>query len=198
MCAQYLIKEVNGGQLDNVEILMVDKSSHFEFICSNYKSLCEDDLFDYLTVDNKDAMESLNRGLDTNKSGNLEKEPVSFCQGLLNSVDPEKGVIMVDEVVGDGQENVEIPYDSLVICTGASYPSPWRDSPQDINNYDSREEECAKVREDIRKAKSILVIGGSVTGVESASYIAERYPEKKVGISELDSKLLARLKGAHE
>ena len=73
----------HGVRRENLEIVMVDKASHFEFICTNYKSLCDDDIFDYLTVSNQSAMESLNRDL-TKKSGSQtettesEYKPVYF------------------------------------------------------------------------------------------------------------------------
>jgi NADH dehydrogenase FAD-containing subunit len=119
---------------ENVEILIIDKSSHFEFICTNYKSLCDDDSFEYLTVNNENAMDSLNRDLRANQTEEQEEhKPVKFYQGLLTSIIPHQNVIIVDKIEGAHQipEKVEIVYDSLVICTGASYPSPWRDGPQD-------------------------------------------------------------------
>jgi hypothetical protein len=45
LTSQYLLKEME-QQLGNVEIMMIDKSSHFEFICSNYKTLCDDGGFE--------------------------------------------------------------------------------------------------------------------------------------------------------
>ena len=42
---------------ENVDIIMIDKSEHFEFICTNYKTLCEEDSFGYLSVMNSDSME---------------------------------------------------------------------------------------------------------------------------------------------
>lgn len=62
MCAQHILEQMK-DERENIEILMIDKSSHFEFICTNYKSLCDDDSFEYLTVSNENAMDSLNRNL---------------------------------------------------------------------------------------------------------------------------------------
>jgi len=41
-----------------------------------------------------------------------------------------------------------------------------------------REAEFTKVREDIRKANSVLCIGAGPTGVETSSYLKEAYPKK--------------------
>ena len=47
-------------------------------------------------------------------------------------------------------------------------------------------------------AKSVLIVGGGSTGVESAGYIAEKYPDKKIGICQRGERLLPVIKGAHE
>ena len=77
MCAQHILEELK-DERENVEILMIDKSSHFEFICTNYKSLCDDDSFEYLTVNNENAMDSLNRDLGADPSEEQEHKPVTF------------------------------------------------------------------------------------------------------------------------
>ena len=59
MCAQHLLDHFKDDR-ESIEILLIDKSSHFEFICTNYKSLCDDDAFEYLTVSNKNAVDILN------------------------------------------------------------------------------------------------------------------------------------------
>ena len=73
LCAQYILKELKKNEREHIEILMIDKSSHFEFICTNYKSLCDHNSFEYLTVNNEDAMDSLNRGLKTKGSEEQER-----------------------------------------------------------------------------------------------------------------------------
>jgi hypothetical protein len=45
---------------EQFEILIVDKSHHFEFICSNYKALCEDDTFYKHSVSFETAMKGFN------------------------------------------------------------------------------------------------------------------------------------------
>ena len=41
---------------EQFDILVVDKQSHFEFICSNYKILCEEDTFKKHAIDFNKAM----------------------------------------------------------------------------------------------------------------------------------------------
>ena len=40
----------------HLEITFIDKSSHFEFICTNYKSLCDDDKFEYLSEQHQTSL----------------------------------------------------------------------------------------------------------------------------------------------
>ena len=72
-----------------------------------------------------------------------------------------------------------------MICTGGSYVSPWRDGGEsdNLSSYEDRLAEIKKTRATIAKAKSVLVIGGGATGVESAGYMAEKFGDKKkIGI----------------
>ena len=41
---------------ENIEITLIDKAEHFEFICTNYKTLCDEDSFDYLSVMNENSL----------------------------------------------------------------------------------------------------------------------------------------------
>ena len=44
----------------NFEIKIVDKAAHFEFICGNYKTLCDDDCFKKLAESHSNGVKSLN------------------------------------------------------------------------------------------------------------------------------------------
>jgi apoptosis-inducing factor 2 len=87
----------------------------------------------------------------------------------------------------------------MVICTGAKYASPWRDGDgEKIMSFEERNEECKTFRQKVLDANGILIIGGGPTGIEAAGYIAEKFPNKKVGIIEMAPKLVGPIKGAHE
>ena len=137
MCAQHLLAEAKAAGQD-IEVVIIDKSSHFEFICTNYKSLCDDDSFDYLTVSNETAMGCLNgtpsepeqdQQDETTQTTQNQEKPISFYHGKLKQIYPTTNSIVVEKIEGSNQinENVEMLYDVLVVCTGATYPSPWRD-----------------------------------------------------------------------
>ena len=52
--------------------------------------------------------------------------------------------------------------------------------------------------EAVKEANKILIVGGGTTGVEAASYLAEKFPHKKIGIIQRAPKLIKEHEGAHE
>jgi len=71
-----------------LDILLIDKSEHFEFICSQYKSICYPDFFDEVCVPNDEAVKSF--GSDS----------VRFKQAVLEDIQPKNNTITV--VVEEG------------------------------------------------------------------------------------------------
>ena len=99
----------------DLKITLIDKTAHFEFICGSYKYLYDYGIvehFEYLTYDMKKSMASLGEGVD-------------FKHGKLLKVLNKENKIHI-ETKGN-KNSVELEYDILVICTGGSYCSPWRD-----------------------------------------------------------------------
>lgn len=91
-------------------------------------------------------------------------------------------------------------YDVLLIATGANYSSPWRENYDTLMNYANREAEILSISNEIKKNKSILIIGGGPTGVETASHIADFYKndkEKVVGLCIRGDELLKSIPGIH-
>ena len=119
---------------ENLEITLVDKSSHFEFICSNYKSLCDEATFQELA----EPFENVVKSFECCSSGK-PRYPVKFVQGRLEGVDYKKNEVVVSrQRPRPASYNVRVQalrdwavfdYDALVICTGSNYHSPWREAP---------------------------------------------------------------------
>lgn len=77
-------------------------------------------------------------------------------------------------VLASGQS---VPFDYLALCTGSSNPAPAKFT------VDSSKESMAitdKAREDLKKAKSVVVVGGGACGVELAGEIKTAFPNKTV------------------
>ena len=99
-------------------------------------------------------------------------------QGKLTKVlDKENKVEITDP---EGKVNT-VDYDALVISTGASYVSPWRGEDRCLSLAE-REAEVTEVRNKMKEAASILCVGAGPTGLETAAYLKEFYPDKKIGI----------------
>ncbi|GAM22525.1 hypothetical protein SAMD00019534_057000, partial [Acytostelium subglobosum LB1] len=74
------------------------------------------------------------------------------------------------------EDGAELPFDYLVIATGSNNMTPYK-SPvdcSDLYNY------YHKLRDTVREAKSVAIVGGTTVGCELASEIACEYPDKKI------------------
>ncbi len=80
------------------------------------------------------------------------------------------------EVVVDGKP---IPFDYAAICTGSSYHLPFKQANLVRHLRAGTLRDAAAV---LHKAKSVLIIGGGLVGVELAAEIAWKYPRKRVTI----------------
>ncbi|KAG0225689.1 hypothetical protein B0O80DRAFT_492888 [Mortierella sp. GBAus27b] len=86
------------------------------------------------------------------------------------------------------QSGATVPFDYIVLATGASNPAPAK-----FSNITSSAEAIAASNEiyaQISKSKSILVIGGGATGVELAGEIKVAFPDKKVTLVHSGSTLV--------
>lgn len=87
-----------------------------------------------------------------------------------------------------------IQFDFLVLALGTRYESPWKWTPQatkdSIQTVEDREEELVQTWKRIRAAKTCLVIGGGIVGVESAADIALSNPNLSVTLVQSNSELM--------
>ncbi|TMW60855.1 hypothetical protein Poli38472_000897 [Pythium oligandrum] len=124
----------------------------------------------------------------------IPKEASSFIK-IIRGV---ATAITTDEVVYHKVGNDDKPqdaastlaFDYLLIATGSSYTTPIK---QDVNDYSrsGTEAQLKEVRDQIIKAKKILVVGGGSVGCEIAGDIAAHFPEKKVTIIDGHDRLLS-------
>lgn len=111
--------------------------------------------------------------------------------GLAAAVNTDKKFVLV------GSEKQVVPYDYLVISTGSSYPSNVKTKNATVQY---RMKQMQLEFDALRKAQTVLVIGGGLVGVEYACEIAEKCPWTKVTIIQRNDRFLPRLPqpAAHE
>jgi pyruvate/2-oxoglutarate dehydrogenase complex dihydrolipoamide dehydrogenase (E3) component len=74
---------------------------------------------------------------------------------------------------------------------------PWRASDDSMPTMEERDAEVKEFREKLKASKSILCIGAGATGIESACYLKEAWPEKTVGICQRGNVMMPDIDGAH-
>jgi NADH dehydrogenase FAD-containing subunit len=83
-----------------------------------------------------------------------------------------------------------LPYDYLVLATGSRYAPPIKD-PEVV--MASRAKDLATQAHRVADARSVLIIGGGLAGVELAAEIVAAYPGKEVSIVDGGPQLLGRV-----
>ncbi|PWN50753.1 FAD/NAD(P)-binding domain-containing protein [Violaceomyces palustris] len=93
---------------------------------------------------------------------------------------------------GDGDE---IHFDKAILAIGYQYSFPSRAAGR---TEEEILEGFSKVQEDVKRAESILVVGGGPVGVEFAGEVKSAHPGKKVTIVSSSERLIGHLPGLHE
>jgi len=94
-------------------------------------------------------------------------------------------------ILSDGNT---IGFNSAIIATGSSYPTLSLAKSNTVTDYTERDNEIQKENNLLKEAKSILIIGGGVVGVEFAGEISSTFPNKKVTLAHSSNTLLDNLK----
>ena len=117
--------------------------------------------------------------------------------GMVDDITEQKGMLrtfiysivlmqLMPVILKGGQE---LTYDIAAICTGSFYHEPWKIPCQDNNDatqephlmqWTNRLDYLREKRDQYKAAQSILCIGAGPVGVEVATEIACRAPQKQV------------------
>ncbi|KAI8076153.1 hypothetical protein BDF21DRAFT_422715 [Thamnidium elegans] len=98
----------------------------------------------------------------------------------------EKHQVVLDKAVPEF--GTTIPYDYLVITTGTRYPAPAKATALD---YDTTHADLSNIRQQVKAAKSIVIVGGGPVGLELAGEIHDVYPSTKITIVHTEPEILS-------
>ena len=145
---------------------------------------------EFTLITNKDSFQfypaSVRGGIDTSIAKNL------FVP-YTNLFKESKGKIIQSEAVKIDSKSVTlkngdvVEFDYLVVCTGIQYSAPFKSSK---STKEEAIQQFKDLNEDIKKSKSILLVGGGPTGVEVAGEIVTDYPDKQVTLIHGGSQLI--------
>ncbi|KAJ5689856.1 hypothetical protein N7462_004248 [Penicillium macrosclerotiorum] len=98
----------------------------------------------------------------------------SVIQARVTSVQPHH--IELDR---EWQGSKQIPFDYVVVATGTRLSKP---AGMEFDDKRSSVDYLQKHQADVKRAQSILIVGGGAVGVQMATDLKEWYPEKKVTV----------------
>jgi NADH:ubiquinone reductase (H+-translocating) len=99
----------------------------------------------------------------------LENTDVAFVQGVVTGIQQDAVIV----------GNSAYRYDTLIYALGSKVD---RDSVEGVREYAHvlNSGETGKLREQLKTAHRVLIIGGGLTGIEAATEFAETYPQAQV------------------
>ena len=86
----------------------------------------------------------------------------------------------------------------MALSTGSTYNVPWRGQEAKNTPIQERDMQVKKIRDDLAKANYILIVGCGPTGLESAGWLKDKYPSKKIAVCQRGKVLFPNYPGAHD
>ena len=142
---------------NGIKAILVDKKDYFEVTFANLRNLT-----------------------DPAKTQNRARKNY---QTFLNSDFIQASVDSLSDSQAELNNGDIIQFKRAVIASGSRYPSMSVAKSNRALTLDKRNQEFATQHEKLKSAKSVLVIGGGVVGVELAGEITSAFPDKKVTLS---------------
>eukprot|EP00835_Amoeboradix_gromovi_P006304 NODE_718_length_4825_cov_0.832840.p1 type:complete len:374 gc:universal NODE_718_length_4825_cov_0.832840:4686-3565(-) len=148
-----LQKKLKGG----VEFTLITKTDSFEFNIASVRAMVQPDMAKKIFVPYSNIFKE-------SKGVIIYSEPLRVEQNKV--------------ILKDGNDTV-IDFDYLVVCTGVKYPAPFKTSKL---TKSEGIKELELFNNDLKLAKSVLIVGGGVIGCEIAGEIKTDFPDKSVSL----------------
>lgn len=124
----------------------------------------------------------------------LGNTPRKLYQDFIDGVFIQARVETMNDQVAKLSNGDTIRFKQAVIASGGRYPTLPLAKSNSALDYTERSQEIINEHKRLASAKSVLVIGGGVVGVEFAGEIASAFPDKTITLAHAGDKLLESLK----
>jgi len=101
----------------------------------------------------------------------------SVVRGNFRGFNPISKIAFIEPCEISKRKDIEVGYDILILCTGMKYTPPIKVANANVTMSD-RKDQISKYYESLKDAKSIVVAGGGLVGVEMIAEIVCRLPGK--------------------
>ncbi|GEQ69984.1 hypothetical protein JCM33374_g3660 [Metschnikowia sp. JCM 33374] len=146
----------------NLQVTLVAPSTHAYYNLASPRLLSEPESFDKTVFPVKDFVKEISEDKGT------------FLHGSVTNVDLDKREVVVKSIAG---EISKLNYDILVIASGTE--AKWAGYKVNTDYREARKE-IYEVNKALQNAKSVAIVGGGVTGVETAGEISAEFEQTKV------------------
>jgi NADH:ubiquinone reductase (H+-translocating) len=112
----------------------------------------------------------------------LKGTGIDFVQGWVTDLDPDQRKVTINTESGAQT----LTYDTLIYALGSFVD---RDSVRGVREYAYAitPDDMTELRQKLASSKHLLIVGGGLTGIESATEFAESYPHLKVTLATSDT-----------
>ncbi|KAJ1954616.1 hypothetical protein EC988_002336 [Linderina pennispora] len=167
----YFAAKAASKSYPNLHITVIDKSTHFYHCVGSPRAVVQPEFGKLLIHPISNAV----------KSAEIDpKNPKHrFIHAKVNNINDNNTLLLSNGSI--------IAFDYLVLATGSAAMKPIK---ADKATGEEILEDLSKFNEAIKKAGSILIIGGGSVGVETAGEIAAAYPDKSITLVNSQNRLL--------
>lgn len=113
----------------------------------------------------------------------LARRGVRFVQGFVEALETERQQVVGRDSAGSA---FALGYDELILALGSHTATPSSDVAAhtvQLNQLPAVEAAAAQLRDLAARGGRVLVVGGGLTGIETATELAERFPTLRVALT---------------
>lgn len=113
----------------------------------------------------------------------LARRGVRFVEGFVEALEPQRQQVRGRDSTG---APLDLGYDELILALGSQTATPSPDVAAhtvQLNDPESIEVAARQIRQIAVRGGRVLIVGGGLTGIETATELAERFPSLRVALT---------------